>query len=220
MMMMIECCVHSYFFSWLIGLFLRQFTFILVILNISNFATMVFLYSVYIFFFWDKKGEYFYFSTGIVFLTGQVIFVPEWQNREFVSFIGCILLTKSLSCNVVLTRIPHYFRIIKYSEIISLIWKWPYYDKFQCHKLQEGNFRVPGRFWEVFNSAKVRSLVPVRTVQWNVRMPSYVEKILTAQRASVWTLGQHHSDALQCSRRIQISFADTNWEDSLQTSGR
>jgi hypothetical protein len=32
-----------------------------------------------------KKGEYFYFWTGIVFLTGQVIFVSEWPKWEFVS---------------------------------------------------------------------------------------------------------------------------------------
>jgi hypothetical protein len=31
--------------------------------------------------------------TEIVFLTGQVIFVPEWPKGEFVSFcVGCILL--------------------------------------------------------------------------------------------------------------------------------
>jgi hypothetical protein len=35
--------------------------------------------------FCDKKGEYFLFWTGIVFLTSQVIFVPEWPNGEFVS---------------------------------------------------------------------------------------------------------------------------------------
>jgi hypothetical protein len=32
----------------------------------------------------DKKGEYFLIWTGIVFLTGQVIFVPEWPKGEFV----------------------------------------------------------------------------------------------------------------------------------------
>jgi hypothetical protein len=44
-----------------------------------------------------------------VFLTGQVIFVPEWPKGEFVSFcIGWILLTKSLSCNVAaLTGMPY-----------------------------------------------------------------------------------------------------------------
>jgi len=45
---------------------------------------------------------------------------------KVVSFIDYILLTKSLSCNVVsLTGIPYYFRVFKYSEIISIIWKEP-----------------------------------------------------------------------------------------------
>jgi hypothetical protein len=36
----------------------------------------------------DKEAPWrsiFCFWTGIVFLTGQVIFVPEWPKREFVS---------------------------------------------------------------------------------------------------------------------------------------
>jgi hypothetical protein len=38
--------------------------------------------------------------------------------------------TKSLLCNVVdFTGIPYQFRVFKYSEFISLIWKGPYYDK-------------------------------------------------------------------------------------------
>jgi hypothetical protein len=32
-----------------------------------------------------KRRSNFYFWTGIVFLTGQVIFVPEWPKGEFVS---------------------------------------------------------------------------------------------------------------------------------------
>jgi hypothetical protein len=33
-----------------------------------------------------KRGSIFFFIwTGIVFLTGQVIFVPEWPKGEFVS---------------------------------------------------------------------------------------------------------------------------------------
>jgi hypothetical protein len=31
-----------------------------------------------------KNGEYFYIWDGIVFLTSQVIFVPEWPKGEFV----------------------------------------------------------------------------------------------------------------------------------------
>jgi hypothetical protein len=32
-----------------------------------------------------KMGSNFFIWTGIVFLTGQVTFVPEWPNGEFVS---------------------------------------------------------------------------------------------------------------------------------------
>jgi hypothetical protein len=43
-----------------------------------------------------------------------VIFVPEWPNREFVSFVGFILLTKSLACNVaIVNKDAVYFRIFK-----------------------------------------------------------------------------------------------------------
>jgi hypothetical protein len=44
-----------------------------------------------------------------------------------------------------------------------------------------------------------------------------VSKILTAQRASVRTSVQHRPDTLQCLRRIQIFFGDTNWERQLAT---
>jgi hypothetical protein len=38
--------------------------------------------------------------------------------------------TKSLSCIVTdFIGMPYQFRVFKYSEFISLIWKWPYYDK-------------------------------------------------------------------------------------------
>jgi hypothetical protein len=84
-----------------------------------------FYYSIYPLPFWDKKGKY-CFYTGFLFLTSQVIFVLEWPKGEFVSFIGYILLTKSLSCKVVtLTGMPYYFRVFKYSEFILLIWKVP-----------------------------------------------------------------------------------------------
>jgi hypothetical protein len=43
-----------------------------------------------------KRGSIFNFGTWIVFLTGQVNFVPKWPKGQFVSFIGYIMLTKSL----------------------------------------------------------------------------------------------------------------------------
>jgi hypothetical protein len=59
-----------------------------------------------------------------------VIFVLEWPNGEFVSFIGFILLTKSLSCNVaILTGIPYYFRSLQIFRVyfsnmeMALLWQ-------------------------------------------------------------------------------------------------
>jgi len=66
------------------------------------------------------------------------------------------------------------------------------------------------RFCEVSNSAKVGSLVPVWT-------PSCVKKILTAQRAFVRMSRKHRPVVLQCSRKIQMSFTDTDREKQLAT---
>jgi hypothetical protein len=64
-------------------------------------------------------------------------------------------LTKSLSCNVVVfTGMPYIPESSKYLEFISLRWEEPYYDKFQCHKLQECYFNVQGRFYTDSNSEK------------------------------------------------------------------
>jgi hypothetical protein len=129
------------------------------------------------------------------------------------------MLTKSLSCNVaVLTRIPYYFS--KYSEIISLIWKGPYYDKFQFHKLHEGIFKVLGRFCEVSNSAKVRSLVLVWTVQWSVRIPSCVEKILIAQVCIHPDVRATPSSRFSVQEESKFPLQTHIGKDSLQPSGR
>jgi hypothetical protein len=44
-----------------------------------------FLYSVLPFVILRQNGEHFLIWPGIVLLTDQVIFVPEWQKGEFVS---------------------------------------------------------------------------------------------------------------------------------------
>jgi len=43
-------------------------------------------------------------------------------------------------------------------RVYFFISKEPYYDKFQCHKLQEGYFSVPGRFCADSNSEKLDPL--------------------------------------------------------------
>jgi hypothetical protein len=45
---------------------------------------------------------------------------------------------KSLLCNVPnFTRMPYQFKVFKYSEFISLIWKWPYYDKVSATSIKK-----------------------------------------------------------------------------------
>jgi len=120
------------------------------------FNTMAFLYSVYPLSLWDKKGEFVSFWTGNVFLTGLMIFIPEWPKGEFVSIlIGYILLTKSLLCNVTaFIGMPY---ISESSDIQSLfLWcgKSRIMTNCKCHKLHEGYFSVQGRFCTDSNSEK------------------------------------------------------------------
>jgi len=45
---------------------------------------------------------------------------------------------KSLSCTVAnFTGMPYQFRVFKYSEFISLIWRWPYYDKISVTSIKK-----------------------------------------------------------------------------------
>jgi hypothetical protein len=49
----------------------------------------------------DKKGEKYLIWTGIVFFTGQVIFVPKWPKGELLVFVlTAFYWTKSLLRNV------------------------------------------------------------------------------------------------------------------------
>jgi hypothetical protein len=53
---------------------------------------------------------------------------PLWAALVFV--LATFYWTKSLSCIVAdFIGMPYQFKVFKYSEFISLIWKWPYYDK-------------------------------------------------------------------------------------------
>jgi hypothetical protein len=55
---------------------------------------------------------------------------------------------------------PYILESSKYLEFIFLRWKEPYYDKFQCHKLQESYFSIQGRFCADSNSEKSNILFP------------------------------------------------------------
>jgi len=83
-------------------------------------------------------------------------------------------LIKSLSCNdVVLTGIPFYFRVFRYSEFISLLWKEPYYDKFQCHKLQKRQFQSSRKILRSFQLSK--SLIPYSRPDGIVKRPDALQ---------------------------------------------
>lgn len=98
--------------------------------------------------------------------------------------IGCILLTKSLSCNVAsFTRMLYILESSKYLEFMSLRWKEPYYDNFQCHKLQESYFSVQGRFYLNSNSEKSDPLFPFERLS------------KSSGRLSVRTTWQYRPDA-------------------------
>jgi hypothetical protein len=66
----------------------------------SNFYDSWFYYSVLPFVpLWQKGGVILIFGQGMYFQTGQVIFVPEWPNGEFVSILASFCVwTKSLMC--------------------------------------------------------------------------------------------------------------------------
>jgi hypothetical protein len=82
-----------------------------------------------------------------------MIFIPEWSKGEFVSFVGCILLSKSLSCNVaVLNRAAVYFKIFKV--------------------FREGYFSIQRRFYADSNSEKSDPLFPSGRLSKTSRHPS------------------------------------------------
>jgi hypothetical protein len=150
-----------------------------------------------------------------------VIFVLEWPKGEFVSFIGFILLTKSLSCNdVVLTGIPFYFRLFRYSEFISLIWKVPYYDKFQCHKASRRQFQSSRKILWSFQLS--RSRIPYSHPDGPVKRLDallYLEDS-DSLACTIWMSGQHVPMLFSVREESRFPLQTRIEKDSLQLSGR
>jgi hypothetical protein len=58
--------------------------------------------------------------------------LSDWPSVYglLVFVLAAFYLTKSLSCTIAdFTGMPYQFRVFKYSDFISMIWKRPYYDK-------------------------------------------------------------------------------------------
>jgi hypothetical protein len=110
---------------------------------------------------------------------------------------------------------PYISKSSKYLKFISLRWKEPYYDKFQCHKLQEGYFSVQGRFCVNSNSEKSDPLFPFGRHSHAFGHSSMSRSLWTVPGCIHPDVMTTHPDAHQSSRRFQFFFADTDWEDSL-----
>jgi hypothetical protein len=155
------------------------------------------------------------------------------QHRSgLLVLIGCILLTKSLSCNVVVfIGMPYILESSKYLEFISLRWKDPYYDKFQCHKLQEGYFNVQWRFCADSNSEKLDPLFLLkrpskaseRSSVSNIcpddvaipsRRPSVSRSFEQFKVTSVCTSLQHVRTLISVRQEIRFPSQTQIWEDS------
>jgi hypothetical protein len=70
-----------------------------------------------------------------------------------------------------------YFRVFRYSEFISLMWKEPYYDKLQ---LQEGYFSIQGKLCADSNSEKSDPMFPFERPSLRVR--TLISQQLTSER--------------------------------------
>jgi hypothetical protein len=129
-----------FFFCWF--LYWDNFTFILVMLNTGNFATMKFYILCLPLSCWDTKGEYFttvvfllclpffllrqkvrvflyfgpriYFGPGIYFKPVKWFLSQNGQMKSLLVLLAALCLTKSLLCNVVvINRDTVYLRVFK-----------------------------------------------------------------------------------------------------------
>jgi hypothetical protein len=141
-------------------------------------------------------------------------------------------LTKSLSCNVVVfIGMPYIPESSKYLEFISLRWKKPYYEKFLCHKLQEGYFSVQGRFYANSNLEKSDPLFssecPSKESRCssvnNIRLddvaissgcPSVSKSFEQFKVTSVWTSRQRVRTLISVRQEIRFPSQTEIWEDS------
>jgi hypothetical protein len=122
------------------------------------------------------------------------------QHRSgLLVLIGCILLTKSLSCNVVVfTGMLYIPESSKYLEFISLKWKEHYYDKFSVTSVKKVISEVPGRLCAEFKTVNLKSLASVWT-RW------YFVRKLVSQATSVWMTRSFRSDSHLCQEASNCS---------------
>jgi hypothetical protein len=116
----------------------------------------------------QKWRVYVSFWTINVFLTGLVNFLQEWPNGEFVSF----WLATFCWQNHYYVLLLLYFRVFRYSEFISLMWKESYYDKLQVSQASGRLFQCSRKILYRFQIREVGSQATLRTM-WCSRSDAF-----------------------------------------------
>jgi len=130
---------------------------------------------------WESN---FYFGTSYVFLHRLSVFVPEWPKREFVGFIGYILVDKNTSFSghwlFKDTVIQSLFKVLLqniYSSMERII-----QGKICNILLKKGKILRQGRFWQLYRCQSRFFLMIVRMAQ------------------------RKHLDASQCFHPVRIAY--------------
>jgi hypothetical protein len=168
----------------------------------------VFDFYYFILPFVTKMGSNFYFWTRIVFLTSQVIFVPEWPKDSLLvynwshfvrqnHFIVMILFNKDSAIQKCFQKILHSLQVRKFRSLPAV--------RTMCHTVQmqiklkhhpSGRRGFPSGPSSVSRSFEMLQLASVRTIQ-----------------QPIWT-------TLNVRSRFRISFQNTDMGILLQQSER
>jgi len=120
--------------------------------------------------------------------------------------IGCILLTKSLSCNVlVFTGTPYIPESSKYLEFIFLRWNEPYYDKFSVTSIKKVISEVLGRFCANSNSEKLDPKISFPCLEFGRYS---VSKISTNDLA----IPSGHPSVSRSFEQFKFAYVQTSWQ--------
>jgi hypothetical protein len=159
-----------------------------------------------------KRDSIFLLGPRLYFLTGQVIFVPEWPNGEFVSlWLAALCWTKSFLCNdAYLNRYVDYIQSLQFYYVLQedSVRISKQLVQFPCIHLDDVVFH-PG--------AHLSSIIHQDNENFLSGPPIYVKKLQTIPSCIHPDILTTLPDALQCSTSTRISFQNTNMGRQLQT---
>jgi hypothetical protein len=92
-------------------------------------------------------------------------------GKVLIFVLATFCWTKSLSCTVTdFTGMPYQFRVIKYSDFISLIWKGPHYDKISVTSIKK-EFSNSKETLQSLQLSKSR--IPSLSSEWSCETPGH-----------------------------------------------